>query len=93
MPAQTTEPIPEYVSLEDILAQAIDHEQESHDYYAEAAKRTSEPELHRLLNQLAKVELEHKQTLQEQLEQLHSQREIAQNLIYSFNGKKSGLAR
>ncbi len=42
MPSRTTRPIPEYTSLEDILAQAIDHEQESHDYYVEAAKRTAE---------------------------------------------------
>ena len=55
--------------------------------YAEAAKRTAEPELRRLLNQLAKVELEHKQALQQQLEQLHSQQAIAEDLIYSFGGK------
>jgi rubrerythrin len=86
MPSRTTQPIPEYTSLEDILAQAIDHEQESHDYYIEAAKHTAEPELRRLLNHLAQVELEHKQALQEQLEQLQSQQEIAQDLIYSFGG-------
>ncbi|MFC1481140.1 ferritin family protein [Candidatus Neomarinimicrobiota bacterium] len=87
MPSRTTEHIPEYLSLEDILTQAIDHEQESHDYYAAAAKRTVEPELRRLLIDLAKVELEHKQALKEQLEQLQSTQEIAQDLIYSFGGQ------
>ncbi len=90
MPSRATEPIPDYTSLEDILAQAIDHEQESHDYYAAAAKHTAEPELGRLLKHLAQVELEHKQALQEQLEQLHSQKEIAQDLIYSFGGQTQG---
>ena len=90
MPSRTTQPIPDYTSLEDILAQAIEHEQESHDYYSEAAKRTSEPDLQRLLNHLAQVELEHKQALQEQLEQLQSQQAIGQDLIYSFGGQNRG---
>lgn len=84
MPSRDTLQIPHYTSLEDILAQAVEHEQESHDYYLEAAKRTSEPDLRRLLNHLAAVELEHKQALQDQLAQLASQAEIAQDLSYSF---------
>ncbi len=86
MPSQTTQPIPGYTSLQDILAQASEHEQESHDFYSAADKRTAEPDLRRLLNHLAGVELEHKQALQEQLEQLQAQQEIAQDLIYSFGG-------
>lgn len=76
--------IPEFQSLDDILADAIAHEKESYDYYMEASKRTQDSELRRFLVHLAEIELTHRDQLQEQLEILNSNNEMVNDLLYAF---------
>lgn len=76
--------IPEYQSLEDILAVAIGHEKESYDFYMEASKRTEDSELRRFLVHLAEIELTHRDQLQEKLEILNSNNEMVNDLLYAF---------
>jgi rubrerythrin len=76
--------IPEFKSLEEILEEAILHEQESHDYYLEAAERTRNADLKRFLQHLAEVELRHKTDLQEKLDMLRNEQALANDLLYSF---------
>ena len=76
--------IPEYKSLEEILREAIEHEQESHDYYLEASERTANPDLRQFLEQLARVELTHKKQLEEALRQVQAQNATLNDLLYAF---------
>lgn len=76
--------IPEFQSLDEILAVAIAHEKESYDYYMEASKRTEDPELRRFLVHLAEIELTHRDQLQEKLEILNSNNEMVNDLLYAF---------
>ena len=76
--------IPEFKNLVEILEEAVLHEQESHDYYLEAAERTQDPELQRFLQHLAEVELTHKTSLEEKLEMVRAGQDMVNDLIYSF---------
>ena len=76
--------IPDFKSLEEILEEAILHEQESHDYYLEAAERTRNADLKRFLQHLAEVELQHKTDLQEKLEMVRNEQALVNDLLYAF---------
>jgi rubrerythrin len=76
--------IPEFKSLVEILEEAVTHEQESHDFYLEAAKRTQDPDLQRFLRHLAEVELTHKADLEERLEIIRTGQDMVNDLIYAF---------
>ena len=60
-------------TMREILRGAIEHEQESFEYYHSAALQAEDPELRRFLMGLAEMEKDHERQLKEQLERLENQ--------------------
>lgn len=60
-------------TLFDIFKVAIDREREAHDFYADAAGRTQDPEVKALFEEFSNVELSHERRLKEKYRQLKEQ--------------------
>ncbi|MCK4577470.1 MAG: hypothetical protein KAU50_01690 [Candidatus Marinimicrobia bacterium] len=78
--------IPAFSSLNEILEHAIEHEQESHDYYLEAAERAADPDIKHQLLLLAEEEIAHKADLKKMLNKVRSDAAIQDDLMYAFGG-------
>ncbi|NOY77305.1 MAG: hypothetical protein GXO76_05490 [Calditrichaeota bacterium] len=67
-----------WLSLKDILGVAIEREEQSYHFYMEALAKAVTPAEKKLLQELAKEELLHKEKLEKQLEDLIAQRDVDQ---------------
>jgi rubrerythrin len=74
--------VKDLVSMREILEWAIKREETSYDFYMLAKERSRTPAEAELFEFLAKQELEHKDTLQRQLDSIDAQVDIDRALSY-----------
>ncbi len=77
-------PIKNYTSIEEILEYAIKAESDAEQWYLQAMKRTSDPELKHLLQRLAAMEAAHAKELLVSLEKIRAQQSVCQGIMLSY---------
>ncbi|MCB2206630.1 hypothetical protein KQI65_17955 [bacterium] len=77
--------IPEYSSLEDILQDAIDKENDARQFYTEAANLAQAAEVRDFLLEMAEMERGHAEMLARKLESLKSDKTVMDGILSSFN--------
>ena len=71
-------------SMQDILKTAIKREEEARDFYLQARERARTPAETEMFEQLAEQELNHKVTLQKQLDEIQAQIETDRALSFDM---------
>lgn len=77
--------IPEYTSLEDILQDAIDKENDAREFYLEAAKLAQAAGIRDFLLEMAEMEQGHADLLARKLESVRSDQTVMDGILSSFN--------
>ncbi len=77
--------IPEYASLEDILQDAIDKENDARQFYTEAAGLAQAADVRDFLLEMAEMEKGHADMLARKLESLKSDKTVMNGILSSFD--------
>jgi len=77
--------IPEYSSLEDILQDAIDKENDARQFYTEAAGLAQAAEVREFLLEMAEMEKGHADMLARKLESVKSDKTVMSGILSSFD--------
>lgn len=77
--------IPEYTSLEDIIQDAIDKENDAFRFYTEAAQHAQTPDIRDFLLTMAEMEKGHAELLARKLESFMSDQTVIEGILSSFN--------
>jgi rubrerythrin len=77
--------IPEYTSLEDIIQDAIDKENDAFRFYTEAAEHAPTPDIREFLLEMAEMERQHADLLARKLEAFRSDQTVLDGILSSFD--------
>ncbi|MFQ6610511.1 MAG: ferritin family protein [Fidelibacterota bacterium] len=72
-------------SIEDILNYAINEEQDAYKYYTEAARQIADEDMKKFLLHLAKMEVDHYNTLKKKLEEYKANQFSVDGILSSFD--------
>lgn len=77
--------IPEYISLEDILQDAIDKENDAREFYMQAAQLAQAQGIRDFLLEMAEMEQGHADLLRKKLESVQSDKTVMHGILSSFD--------